>query len=81
MGQSADLPELPNFEWNSVPTDQVHYSIRIAENNFMQPIEGEYDTTHIGFLHQGNQNEQVRLELYRERAASSGQIREGLDVE
>ena len=58
MGPSENPPELPNFEWNTVPRDQVHYSIRIADNNFMQPIEGEYDSTHIGFLHQGILNDQ-----------------------
>jgi len=38
-------PDLPHLEWNMVPENQVYYSIRIAENNFMQAIEGEYDTT------------------------------------
>jgi phenylpropionate dioxygenase-like ring-hydroxylating dioxygenase large terminal subunit len=77
MGQSADLPELPNFEWNSVPTDQVHYSIRIADNNFMQPIEGEYDTTHIGFLHQGNQNEQADLSFIESVLRPQGKYEKG----
>ena len=52
MGPLAVPPDLPHLEWNMVPENQVYYSIRIAENNFMQAIEGEYDTTHIGFLHQ-----------------------------
>jgi len=52
MGPLADPPDLPQVEWNMVPEAHVYCSIRIAENNFMQPIEGEYDTTHIGFLHQ-----------------------------
>ncbi len=52
MGPRAEPPELPELEWNMVPEDQVYHSLRVAENNFMQPIEGEYDTTHIGFLHQ-----------------------------
>ena len=53
MGPRADPPELPMFEWNAVPRDYVHYSIRIADENFVQACEGEIDTTHIGFLHQG----------------------------
>ncbi len=59
MGPEENPPELPNFEWNTVPTSQAFYSIRIADNNFMQPIEGEYDSTHIGFLHQGAYNTEV----------------------
>ena len=53
MGLEENPPELPSLEWNMVPEDHVILSMRIAENNFMQPIEGEYDSTHIGFLHQG----------------------------
>ena len=53
MGPEENPPELPNLEWNMVPEDHLILSMRIADNNFMQPIEGEYDSSHIGFLHQG----------------------------
>ena len=53
MGPLAEPPALPDLEWTTVPDEQRHLTIRIAENNFMQPIEGEFDSTHIGFLHQG----------------------------
>ncbi len=52
MGPLAEPPELPHLEWNMVPEAQVYHTIRIADNNFLQTIEGEYDSTHIGFLHQ-----------------------------
>jgi nitrite reductase/ring-hydroxylating ferredoxin subunit len=52
MGPLAEPPDLPELEWNLVPQEQTHHSIRIAECNYTQLIEGEFDTTHIGFLHQ-----------------------------
>jgi phenylpropionate dioxygenase-like ring-hydroxylating dioxygenase large terminal subunit len=46
-----DPPELPQLEWNLVPESQVYLSKRVAQNNFMQTIEGEIDSSHSGFLH------------------------------
>jgi phenylpropionate dioxygenase-like ring-hydroxylating dioxygenase large terminal subunit len=51
MGPLAEPPDLPRVEWNLVPADQCYYSIRIADENFMQAVEGEYDNTHNGLLH------------------------------
>ena len=52
MGPDQDNPpELPQLEWNMVPESQVYLSKRVAQNNFMQTIEGEIDSSHSGFLH------------------------------
>jgi phthalate 4,5-dioxygenase oxygenase subunit len=52
MGPFQDTPpELPLLEWNLVPEDQCYLSKRVAQNNFMQSMEGEIDSSHSGFLH------------------------------
>ena len=52
MGPSQDTPpDLPALEWNLVPEGQRYLSKRVAQNNFMQALEGEIDSSHSGFLH------------------------------
>jgi len=52
MGPDADnLPPLPNLEWNLVPADQVHVSVRVQECNWLQAVEGEIDSAHAPLLH------------------------------
>ncbi len=51
MGPEAAPPPLPEFEWNLLPADQVHYSKRVATNNWVQALEGEIDSSHAPFLH------------------------------
>ncbi len=51
MGAATPAPELPEMEWNLVPTEQVHLSKRVATNNWVQALEGEIDPTHGPFLH------------------------------
>ncbi len=47
----ADLPALPNMEWNLVPEENVNISIRIQECNWLQALEGEIDSAHAPILH------------------------------
>lgn len=47
----GEPPELPEFEWNGVPSDQVHVSFRVQESNWLQTLEGEIDSSHGPFLH------------------------------
>ena len=47
-----DPPGVPQFEWGLVPEEQRrHYRKAVYENNWMQALEGEMDSTHIYFLH------------------------------
>jgi len=48
---AADLPALPNLEWNLVPEENVSVSIRIQECNWLQALEGEIDSAHAPILH------------------------------
>jgi phthalate 4,5-dioxygenase oxygenase subunit len=48
-----DLPPLPDLEGNMLPADQGGIGIFQRECNWMQALEGDIDTAHVGFLHQG----------------------------
>jgi phthalate 4,5-dioxygenase oxygenase subunit len=51
LGPDDNPPELPAHEWNLVPDEQVHLSIRIESCNWVQALEGEIDSSHGPFLH------------------------------
>ncbi len=51
MGPSADMPELPELEWNLVPQPQLALSLRVQECNWLQALEGEIDSAHAAILH------------------------------
>ena len=49
--ETAELPPLPNVEWNLVPEENVHISMRVQECNWLQALEGEIDSAHAPILH------------------------------
>jgi phthalate 4,5-dioxygenase len=51
LGPAQDPPELPDMEWNLVPADQLHVSVRVQESNWLQALEGEIDSAHAPILH------------------------------
>ncbi len=51
MGPDAVPPPLPEMEWNLVPTENVHLSMRVQECNWLQALEGEIDSAHAPILH------------------------------
>lgn len=52
MGAHQDAPPpLPNMEWNMVPQENVHVSLRVQECNWLQAVEGEIDSAHAPILH------------------------------
>src|SRR3984893_18493139 len=48
-----NLPPLPDLEGNMLPDDQTGIGVFQRECNWMQALEGDIDTAHVGFLHQG----------------------------
>ncbi len=46
-----EAPPLPNLEWNLVPAQNVHVSLRVQECNWLQAVEGEIDSAHAPILH------------------------------
>jgi phenylpropionate dioxygenase-like ring-hydroxylating dioxygenase large terminal subunit len=61
--EKNNLPPLPNLEWNLVPAEQVHISMRVQESNWLQALEGDIDPAHGQFLHNriDNQNKFASL--------------------
>ena len=53
MGDQANVPALPDLEANLCPADQVDINFQLRECNWLQAVEGEIDTSHLGFLHYG----------------------------
>jgi len=53
MGSRSDPPPLPNLEPNMLADDQVMVNAIQRECNWLQGLEGDIDTSHLGFLHLG----------------------------
>ena len=53
MGPRDLPPELPQLEQNMLPDGQWAIRSIQRECNWMQALEGDIDTTHLGFLHLG----------------------------
>lgn len=51
MGPPEHQPELPAYEWASVPAAHLHVSKRIQQCNYLQAMEGGLDSFHSTFLH------------------------------
>jgi len=51
MQKGVEPPDLPDFEWNTVPDENVYLSIRVESCNWLQALEGEIDSSHGPFLH------------------------------
>lgn len=56
MGPKDQQPDLPEWEFNTVPADQTFSSKRFQESNWLQAMEGGIDSSHVSFLHSGNLN-------------------------
>jgi phenylpropionate dioxygenase-like ring-hydroxylating dioxygenase large terminal subunit len=53
MGPRADPPPLPDLEPNMLPDAALHVGAIQRECNWLQALEGDIDTSHLGFLHLG----------------------------
>jgi phthalate 4,5-dioxygenase oxygenase subunit len=53
MGDPARRPDLPEFEFCHVPSDQTYTSKRWQESNWLQALEGGIDSSHVSWLHAG----------------------------
>lgn len=56
MGPEEHRPELPSWEFATVPSEQTFTSKRFQECNWLQAMEGGIDSSHVSFLHSGNLN-------------------------
>jgi phthalate 4,5-dioxygenase len=53
MGPRPDPPPLPDIEANMLPSEETRAYALQRECNWLQGLEGEIDTSHLGFLHFG----------------------------
>ena len=51
MGPEELTPELPQLEWARVADDQRHLTRWLQRTNWCQGVEGEFDNSHVSFLH------------------------------
>jgi nitrite reductase/ring-hydroxylating ferredoxin subunit len=52
MGPKAKQPLVPNYEWLTLPADHVRVEEKYwNENNWLQGIEGDCDSSHLNYLH------------------------------
>ena len=51
LGPKDKQPPLPDFEWLNVPESHVHVAKRIQHCHWTQGLEGDIDSSHLGFLH------------------------------
>jgi phenylpropionate dioxygenase-like ring-hydroxylating dioxygenase large terminal subunit len=54
MGDPAERPPLPAWEFCNVPPEQTYSSKRWQECNWLQAMEGGIDSSHVSFLHSGS---------------------------
>jgi phenylpropionate dioxygenase-like ring-hydroxylating dioxygenase large terminal subunit len=54
MGPREEPPPLPSIEANLVPEGRYAVRKALRECNWMQALEGDIDTSHLGFLHFGH---------------------------
>ncbi len=53
MGPRSDPPPLPDLEPNMLPDAELHSGAIQRACNWLQALEGDIDTSHLGFLHLG----------------------------
>ena len=56
MGNDEMPAALPEIDANLVPEEQMGINFQFRECNWLQSIEGDIDTSHLGFLHFGAVN-------------------------
>jgi phthalate 4,5-dioxygenase len=53
MGPKDKMPGMPHLEWAGLDPKQVHITRYNQECNWVQALEGDIDSSHVGFLHRG----------------------------
>jgi hypothetical protein len=71
MGPEGLGAQIPDLEFMHVPPESRYVSRRIQRSNFMQSLEGELDSSHVGFLHSAP-NPEVKLKPEDLRSSIAG---------
>ena len=62
MGDRSRAPELPPFEVCDLPESKVDLRFVQRRCNWLQAVEGDLDTSHVGFLHFGAAKPTAKLD-------------------
>jgi nitrite reductase/ring-hydroxylating ferredoxin subunit len=54
MGPRESMPAFPELEWTVVPDTHRYVTRHVQESNWLQALEGGFDTSHLTFLHSGD---------------------------
>ncbi len=54
MGPPNDQPAIPDYEWTRAPEHHRYVSKTYEECNYLQAMEGGFDTAHSSFAHNNN---------------------------
>jgi phthalate 4,5-dioxygenase oxygenase subunit len=67
MGPPELKPDFPELEWALVPASHRYVTRHVQECNWLQALEGGFDTSHLTFLHRGDEAnaDGVRMSLPR----------------
>ncbi len=56
MGPPEAKPDFPELEWTQVPDSYRFVTRHVQECNWLQALEGGFDTSHLTFLHRGDES-------------------------
>ncbi len=54
MGERKEAPPLPAIEATMLPEEELDLIFIQRHCNWLQSLEGDIDTSHVGFLHLGH---------------------------
>ncbi len=61
MGPRESMPLLPRYEWADLTSEQIFPVKSLLLCNYLQGIEGDFDSSHTSFLHNNNIQNSERL--------------------
>jgi nitrite reductase/ring-hydroxylating ferredoxin subunit len=61
MGPQGSIPLLPEYEWVGLPEGKTHVVKSFLDCNYLQGLEGDFDSAHTTFLHCNNLRDLDRL--------------------
>ena len=80
LGDPAQQPPLPEWEFVTVPEGQAYTSKRLQECNWLQALEGGIDSSHVTFLHSGNLDSDPLFKGSRGNAYNKGDLKPSFEV-
>ncbi len=72
MGPPEEKPAFPDLEWTAVPDSHRYATRHLQECNWLQALEGGFDSSHLAFLHRGTVGSPRVPTLYEVIAADYG---------